>query len=54
MIKYSTKDCLYAMLEKPFEEGWDEYGQAPLSELHQRVLEIINPFDTFLEVGPGL
>lgn len=53
MIRCSVEEFLKAILEKPFEEGWDENGEPPLCLLYQEILKIVKPFDTFLEVGPG-
>jgi hypothetical protein len=53
MIRCSVEEFLKAILEKPFEEGWDENGEPPLCILYQEILKIVKPFDTFLEVGPG-
>jgi len=53
-MKHTDEESLYSVLEKPFEEGWDEYEDSPVCMLYRIVLEIIEPFSTFLEVGPGL
>lgn len=52
-MNHSTEEFLKAILEKPFEEGWDENGEPPLCILYQEILKIVKPFNTFLEVGPG-
>jgi len=53
MIYCSVEEFLKAILEKPFEEGWDENGEPPFCKLCQEVFEIIKPFNTFLEIGLG-
>jgi len=51
---HSIEECLQAILEKPFEEGWDKNGEPPLCMIYQKIFKIVKPFDTFLEVGPGI
>lgn len=52
-MNHTIEEHLYAILNNPFEENWDENGEPPFCKIYQEVFKIVKSFDTFLEVGPG-
>ena len=46
-------DALYQVVKAPFKKGYSHTGEAVLDRRHEKVINSIREYQTFLEVGPG-